>query len=112
MRGCHSSPLQNERKHPSTFKFPLGLKYKFELYANNKNEIITNIDNLNSININYLPLENKEFLTGTFSGADIMTGHACIGAKRVGADISDLNNVGNYIDRLLSRPALQTAIKI
>ena len=57
-------------------------------------------------------LENKAFLTGTFSGADIMTGHACIGAKRVGADISDLSNVGNYIDRLLSRPALQKAIKI
>ena len=57
-------------------------------------------------------LENKDFLTGTFSGADIMTGHACIGAKRVGADISDLTNVKNYIDRLLSRPALQKAIKI
>ena len=57
-------------------------------------------------------LENKDFLTGTFSGADIMTGHACIGAKRVGADISDLTNVENYIDRLLSRPALQKAIKI
>ena len=33
-------------------------------------------------------LEDKDFLTGSFSGADIMTGHACIGAKRVGADIS------------------------
>ena len=41
-----------------------------------------------------------------------MTGHACIGAKRVGADISDLTNVEKYIDRLLSRPALQKVIKI
>ena len=57
-------------------------------------------------------LENKDFLTGTFSGADIMTGHACIGAKRVGADISNMANVGNYINRLLSRPALQKAMKI
>ena len=57
-------------------------------------------------------LENKDFLTGTFSGADIMTGHACIGAKRVGADISNMANVGNYINRLLSRSALQKAMKI
>ena len=57
-------------------------------------------------------LENKDFLTGTFSGADIMTGHACIGAKRVGADISHMTNVGDYIERLLSRPALQKAMKI
>tara|TARA_B100000900_G_scaffold290774_1_gene249589 strand:+ start:751 stop:1356 length:606 start_codon:yes stop_codon:yes gene_type:complete len=57
-------------------------------------------------------LENKNFLTGTFSGADIMTGHACIGAKRVGADISNMANVRNYIDLLLSRPALQKAMKI
>ena len=57
-------------------------------------------------------LENKDFLTGTFSGADIMTGHACIGAKRVGADISHMTNVGDYIERLLSRPALQKAMNI
>ena len=57
-------------------------------------------------------LLNKDFLTGKFSGADIMTGHACIGAKRVGADISNMPNVGNYINRLLSRSALQKAMKI
>ena len=57
-------------------------------------------------------LENKDFLTGTFSGADIMTGHACIGAKRVGADISKMIYIEKYIERLLSRPGLQKAIKI
>ena len=57
-------------------------------------------------------LENKDFLTGTFSGADIMTGHACIGAKRVGADISNMSNISNYIERLMSRPALKKAMKI
>ena len=67
------------------------------------NVALLNIDN---------NLENKEFLTGTFSGADIMTGHACIGAKRVGADISNMANGGNYINRLLSRSALQKAMKI
>ena len=67
------------------------------------NVALLNVDN---------SLENKDFLTGTFSGADIMTGHACIGAKRVGADISNMANVGNYINRLLSRSALQKAMKI
>ena len=57
-------------------------------------------------------LDNKDFLTGTFSGADIMTGHACIGAKRVGADISNMSNISNYIERLMSRTALQKAMKI
>tara|TARA_B100000963_G_C22349318_1_gene546543 strand:- start:16 stop:621 length:606 start_codon:yes stop_codon:yes gene_type:complete len=64
---------------------------------------------LSNVNDN---LENKDFLTGSFTGADIMTGHACIGAKRVGADISNMINIANYIERLLSRPALQKAIKI
>ena len=64
---------------------------------------------LSNVNDN---LENKDFLTGSFTGADIMTGHACIGAKRVGADISNMINIANYIERLLSRPALQKAMKI
>lgn len=54
-------------------------------------------------------LENREFLAGEFSGADIMTGHACIVANRLGADISDKPNVATYIDRLCARPALQRA---
>ena len=41
-----------------------------------------------------------------------MTGHACIGAKRVGADISKMGNISNYIECLMSRPALQKAMKI
>ena len=41
-----------------------------------------------------------------------MTGHACIGAKRVGADISNMSNISNYIERLMSRPALKKAMKI
>ena len=64
---------------------------------------------LSNVNDN---LENKDFLTGTFTGADIMTGHACIGAKRVGANISNMINIEKYIERLLSRPGLQKAMKI
>lgn len=54
-------------------------------------------------------LEGKEYLAGAFSGADIMTGHACIVAARLGGDISDKPNVSAYIDRLQARPALQKA---
>ena len=54
-------------------------------------------------------LEGQEFLAGSFSGADIMTGHACTVASRLGADISDKPNVAAYIARLNARPALQRA---
>ncbi len=35
-------------------------------------------------------LKEREFLAGAVSGADIMTGHACIVATRLGADVSRL----------------------
>jgi glutathione S-transferase len=54
-------------------------------------------------------LEGKEYLAGEFSGADIMTGHACIVSERLGGDISDKPNVEAYINRLQARPALQKA---
>jgi glutathione S-transferase len=54
-------------------------------------------------------LAGREFLAGGFSGADIMTGHACTVARRLGADISDKPDVAAYIDRLNARPALQRA---
>ena len=54
-------------------------------------------------------LRDREFLAGGFSGADIMTGHACIVSARLGADITDKPNVAAYIDRLEARPALQKA---
>ncbi|MBT3333770.1 MAG: glutathione S-transferase family protein [Rhodospirillaceae bacterium] len=51
-------------------------------------------------------LEGRDFLAGEFSGADIMTGHACTVAARLGADISDKPNVAAYIKRLNERPGL------
>jgi glutathione S-transferase len=56
-----------------------------------------------------LHMQGREFLAGEFSGADIMTGHACIVSGRLGADISDKPHVSAYIERLESRPALKTA---
>ncbi|MEM6622633.1 MAG: glutathione S-transferase family protein [Pseudomonadota bacterium] len=54
-------------------------------------------------------LEGKDFLAGEFSGADIMTGHACTVAARLGADLSGTPNVRAYVDRLNARPALAKA---
>jgi len=56
-----------------------------------------------------LHMQDREFLAGEFSGADIMTGHACIVSGRLGADISDKPNIAAYIDRLEARPALKKA---
>ena len=54
-------------------------------------------------------LQDREYLTGSFSGADIMTGHACFGAMKAGAEIDDYEQLKAYIDRLLERPALKKA---
>ena len=54
-------------------------------------------------------IEGREYLAGEFSGADIMTGHACTVAGRLGADLSDKPNVAAYIERVNARPALQRA---
>ena len=54
-------------------------------------------------------LQDREYLTGTFTGADIMTGHACFGAMNAGAEIGDYEHLNAYINRLLKRPALEKA---
>ena len=50
-----------------------------------------------------------DWLAGDFSGADVMTGHACIVARRLGADVSDKPAVDAYCDRCEARPALAKA---
>ena len=54
-------------------------------------------------------LEGRDYLAGEFSGADIMTGHACVVSARLGADISDKPNVAAYTQRLEARAGLKTA---
>jgi glutathione S-transferase len=54
-------------------------------------------------------LAGRDYLAGEFSGADIMTGHACTVAARLKADVSDKPNVAAYIARVNARPALQKA---
>jgi glutathione S-transferase len=55
-------------------------------------------------------LEGRDYVAGGFSGADIMTGHACVVAERLGADLAELPNVKAYVERLKNRPALQMAM--
>ncbi|MEO1686751.1 MAG: glutathione S-transferase family protein [Pseudomonadota bacterium] len=55
-------------------------------------------------------LEGRDHLAGGFSGADVMTGHACIVSTRLGgADLSALPHLAAYIARLEARPALASA---
>ena len=57
-------------------------------------------------------LKDREYLTGIFSGADIMTGHACYASRRLKVDVSDMINLNQYVDRLLSRKALKKAVSL
>lgn len=50
-------------------------------------------------------LAGREYLTGTFSGADIMIGSAVIAAGRRGLDLGDYPNLHAYAGRLAQRPA-------
>ena len=54
-------------------------------------------------------LEGRDYLVGSFSAADTLTGHACVMSEKFGADLSDKPNIKAYNERLLSRPALQAA---
>ena len=54
-------------------------------------------------------LEGREFLAGEFSGADIMTGHACTVAMNLGAEVSDKPHLAAYIERINARPAMKRA---
>ena len=54
-------------------------------------------------------LEGRDYLAGEFSGADIMTGHACVVSARLGADITDKPNVAAYTQRLEARAGLKIA---
>mgnify|MGYP006273827363 CR=1 FL=1 len=53
--------------------------------------------------------DGRAHLAGAFSGADVMTGHACTVARRLGADLSALPAVADYVERLNARPAFAKA---
>ena len=57
-------------------------------------------------------LKGRDYLANEFSGADIMSGHACVVASRLGADISDKPDVAAYVERLMARPGLAKAFSL
>ena len=57
-------------------------------------------------------LEGREYLIGDFSAADIMLGHSLYMANRLGQVANEMGNLKEYIKRIESRPAFQTAINM
>lgn len=57
-------------------------------------------------------LEDRDYLAGAFSAADIMTGSAVLSAQTIGVDMVETANLGGYIERLTARPAYQKAIAV
>lgn len=55
-------------------------------------------------------LAGKDYLTGGFSAADIMLGHACFMSNRMGSVTDDMTNLKQYVERLAARPAFQKAM--
>ena len=57
-------------------------------------------------------LEEKEYLIGDFSAADIMLGHALYMSKRLNCVSNDLSNIVDYIARIELRPCFQKAVNM
>lgn len=57
-------------------------------------------------------LAGKDYLIGDFSGADIMLGHACFMANRIGSVSEEMKNLKAYVARIAERPAFQKAISM
>jgi len=53
--------------------------------------------------------DGREWIAGSFSGADIMCGHACTVGGRLSGGLDDKPNVKAYVDRIAARPAWQKA---
>jgi len=54
-------------------------------------------------------LEERDYLAGDFSAADIMTGSAVMSAQRIGVALDTMPHLAAYVARLAARPALQRA---
>ena len=55
-------------------------------------------------------LAGKDYLIGDFSAADLMLGHSCFMANRLGCVTDDMQNIKDYVARIDSRPAFKKAI--
>ena len=57
-------------------------------------------------------LDNKEYLIGDFSAADIMLGHACYMSNRMGCVTDEMVNLKKYVGNISNRPAFKIAISM
>lgn len=57
-------------------------------------------------------LAGKDYLIGDFSAADLMLGHSCFMANRLGCVTDDMQNIKDYVARINARPAFQKAITL
>lgn len=57
-------------------------------------------------------LADKDYLAGSFSGADIMLGHASFMSNRFNLIPEDATHLKAYVERITQRPAFQTAINM
>src|SRR6056300_944429 len=57
-------------------------------------------------------LADKDYLVGNFSAADLMLGHSCFMANRLGCVPDEMDHVKNYVARIEVRPAFQKAITL
>jgi len=57
-------------------------------------------------------LEGKDYLIGDFSAADLMLGHSCFMANRLGCVPEDMLHIKNYVANIEARPAFQKAISM
>ena len=55
-------------------------------------------------------LANKDYLIGDFSAADLMLGHSCFMANRLGCVNDEMKSSKDYVARINARPAFQKAI--
>ena len=55
-------------------------------------------------------LADKNYLIGDFSAADLMLGHSCFMANRLGCISDEMQNIKDYVARIANRPAFKKAI--
>ena len=55
-------------------------------------------------------LTDQDYLIGDFSAADMMLGHSCFMANRLGCVNDEMSNIKDYVARIADRPAFQKAI--
>ena len=57
-------------------------------------------------------LAYKDYLIGNFSAADLMLGHSCFMANRLGCVNDEMKSIKDYVARINARPAFQKAISL